>query len=164
MAGPGPVRVHMKVAQNATITPIWNVVAKFEGRVRDRLIIIGAHRDAWTMGSVDNLSGHSIMMEITRAFSRLRDSTGWIPNRSFLFCSWYVSLGNADQNSFRDAEEYALIGSTEFVEQYSSVLDEQAVIYFNLDVAVTCLICQNYSGYLGFWYSRILSRRLSECG
>ncbi len=40
----------------------------------------------------------------------------------------------------RDAEEYALIGSTEFAEQYSALLDEQAVIYINMDVTVTILL------------------------
>ena len=32
-----------------------------------------------------------------------------------------------------DAEEYGLIGSTEFVEDYAPILAERAVVYLNMD-------------------------------
>jgi N-acetylated-alpha-linked acidic dipeptidase len=48
---------------------------------------------------------------------------GWRPKRTMIFCSW-------------DAEEEGLIGSTEWVEQHAKAL-ENAVAYFNVDVAVS---------------------------
>lgn len=32
-----------------------------------------------------------------------------------------------------DAEEYGLIGSTEFVEEYTELLKQRAVVYLNMD-------------------------------
>jgi len=40
-----------------------------------------------------------------------------------MLCSW-------------DAEEYALIGSVEFVELHAKTLREQAVVYINVDIAI----------------------------
>uniref|UniRef100_A0A0D6QTN6 Aminopeptidase NAALADL1 n=1 Tax=Araucaria cunninghamii TaxID=56994 RepID=A0A0D6QTN6_ARACU len=48
---------------------------------------------------------------------------GWQPKRSIILCSW-------------DAEEYALIGSTEWVEENYDLLFTSAVAYLNVDVAV----------------------------
>ncbi|HEX7296989.1 MAG TPA: transferrin receptor-like dimerization domain-containing protein, partial [Pyrinomonadaceae bacterium] len=50
--------------------------------------------------------------------------TGWKPRRTIVLCSW-------------DAEEYGLIGSTEFAEEFASDLREKAIAYLNLDVAVS---------------------------
>ncbi|EJW71237.1 hypothetical protein WUBG_17857, partial [Wuchereria bancrofti] len=40
--------------------------------------------------------------------------------RTIIFCNW-------------DAEEYGLIGSTEFVEEYANLLSQRTVAYFNVD-------------------------------
>src|SRR6185503_19767114 len=48
---------------------------------------------------------------------------GWKPRRTIILGSW-------------DAEEYGLIGSTEFVEEFAADLRDKAVAYLNLDVAV----------------------------
>lgn len=50
--------------------------------------------------------------------------TGWRPARTILFASW-------------DAEEYGLVGSTEWVEDNRDWLREKAVVYINVDVAVS---------------------------
>lgn len=50
--------------------------------------------------------------------------TGWRPARTILFASW-------------DAEEYGLVGSTEWVEDNQEWLSEKAVVYINVDVAVS---------------------------
>ncbi len=50
-------------------------------------------------------------------------SPDWRPRRSLVFCSW-------------GAEEYALIGSYEWVEQHAKVLSQRAVAYLNVDIAV----------------------------
>ena len=47
---------------------------------------------------------------------------GWKPLRTIIFASW-------------DGEEYGLIGSTEWVEQYLPWLSASAVAYLNVDVA-----------------------------
>lgn len=49
---------------------------------------------------------------------------GWRPLRTIVVASW-------------DAEEYGLVGSTEFGEDYSEWLKDHVVSYHNLDVAVS---------------------------
>ena len=66
------------------------------------MVILGNHRDAWVFGAVDPNSGTAVLQEMARAFGTLR-TKGWRPGRSIVLCSW-------------DAEEYGLIGSTEWVE------------------------------------------------
>ena len=68
----------------------------------DQLVVLGNHRDAWVFGGVDPNSGTAVLEEIARALSNLR-TKGWRQGRSLLLCSW-------------DAEEYGLIGSTEWIE------------------------------------------------
>ncbi len=48
------------------------------------------------------------------------NGTGWRPARTIMFCAW-------------DAEEYGLIGSTEFVEEHAQLLMQRAVVYLNVD-------------------------------
>jgi len=106
------------------ITSIWNVIGTITGDIEpDRYVLMGAHRDAWTFGACDPISGHSSIMETARGFGELLKS-GWKPRRSIMFCSW-------------DAEEYGLIGSIEFSEKWEKTLSSQAIIYINLDTAVT---------------------------
>jgi len=100
------------------------VIGKIEGAIEpDRLVILGSHRDAWTMGAGDPISGTSVLLETARGIGQLLQS-GWRPRRTLLFCSW-------------DAEEFGLLGSVEFVEKYYNVLLNQAVVYLNLDIAVS---------------------------
>jgi N-acetylated-alpha-linked acidic dipeptidase len=49
---------------------------------------------------------------------------GWKPRRSIVLCSW-------------DAEEYGMVGSTEWVEQNIDILGTSAVAYLNVDCAVS---------------------------
>lgn len=113
----------MNVQVSYNVTPIWNVVGRIPGAVEpDRLVLFGAHRDAWTFGAGDPISGTSVLMEVARNFGQLLKQ-GWQPQRSIVFLSW-------------DAEEFGLTGSVEFVEKYDKILSEQAIAYLNLDVAV----------------------------
>ena len=66
------------------------------------MVILGNHRDAWVFGAVDPNSGTAVLEEVARAFGTLR-TKGWRPGRTIVLCSW-------------DAEEYGLIGSTEWIE------------------------------------------------
>ncbi|KAI8629164.1 Zn-dependent exopeptidase [Xylariaceae sp. FL1651] len=103
---------------------IWNIYSKIEGIEQGaNSIIIGNHRDAWAFGATDPNSGTAVMLEVARIFGELK-AKGWRPLRSIEFMSW-------------DAEEYNMIGSTEFVEKNLAVLQKDAFAYINLDAAVS---------------------------
>ncbi len=118
--GPGPAVIEMDVAMTNGLRPIYDVIARIEGKEEpDREVILGTHHDAWTFGGVDPGSAAASVLELARAFSELRKS-GWQPRRSILFAFW-------------DAEEYGLIGSTEYAEDRGAELRERAVAYVNTD-------------------------------
>ncbi|CUT01031.1 M28 family metallopeptidase [Candidatus Chrysopegis kryptomonas] len=122
--GPGPAKVKMKIKSNWKIRQIKNVVAELRGfEEPEKKIIFGNHHDAWVYGAVDPNSGTAVMLETARALSELVKS-GWRPKRSIVFCAW-------------DAEEYGLIGSTEWVEDNYNDLVKNAIAYINVDVAVS---------------------------
>jgi N-acetylated-alpha-linked acidic dipeptidase len=121
--GPGGVKVHLVSVQDYQVRTIWDVVGKIKGsELPDEWVVTGNHRDAWVYGAVDPNSGTAAMLEAVHGVGALLKQ-GWRPKRSMLFCSW-------------DAEEEGLIGSTEWVEQHAKEL-ENAVAYFNVDVAVS---------------------------
>ncbi|KAI0150350.1 Zn-dependent exopeptidase [Xylariaceae sp. FL1272] len=103
---------------------IWNIYGKIEGVEQgEKSIMIGNHRDAWAFGATDPNSGTAVMIEVARVFGELV-SRGWRPLRSIEFMSW-------------DAEEYNMIGSTEFVEKNLKTLQQEAFAYINLDAAIS---------------------------
>ncbi len=113
-----PVRVPVEYEESPW-RRIRNVVGIVEGSRRpDEWVILGAHYDSWTRGAIDNVSGTVAMLETARvvATQALRGNR---PERSLVFAAW-------------DAEEWGLIGSTEWVEQHIGAL-ENAVAYINLD-------------------------------
>ncbi len=118
------VRVHLKTQMDYQVRKIWNVISRIDGsEEKDRWVIMGNHRDAWTFGAVDPNSGTSAMLEAARGFGVLLKK-GWKPRRTILLCSW-------------DGEEYGLLGSTEWAEEYAAELKEKAVAYLNVDSAVS---------------------------
>jgi N-acetylated-alpha-linked acidic dipeptidase len=124
VGGTDAVKVHLKTDMDYKLRPIWNVVSRIEGSSeKDRLVILGNHRDAWVFGAVDPNSGTSTMLEVAKGFGDLLKQ-GWQPKRTIILCSW-------------DAEEYGLIGSTEWAEENAAELKANAVAYLNLDVAVS---------------------------
>src|SRR5262249_15941288 len=65
--GPGPAEVEMNVEMDYALREIWNVIGKFPGSTeKDRLVILGNHRDAWTYGAVDPNSGTASLLETAR--------------------------------------------------------------------------------------------------
>jgi N-acetylated-alpha-linked acidic dipeptidase len=121
--GPGPVRarLHVKTERGArAMHPIWDTFAMIRGaRYPDEWVVVGAHRDAWSPGAADNISGTVTVLETARAFAQLARS-GWRPARTVIFATW-------------DAEEWGLIGSTEWVEEMADSLVGHAVAYLNED-------------------------------
>ncbi|KAJ6538539.1 Zn-dependent exopeptidase [Mycena vulgaris] len=105
------------------ITPIWNTMGVIPGYITDEVVVIGNHRDAWVMGATDPSSGTASVHEVIRGLGALRKK-GWKPLRTILICSW-------------DAEEYGLIGSTEWVEDFSEFIGKHVVTYLNLDSSVS---------------------------
>src|ERR1700761_2606463 len=63
------------------------------------------------------------MLEVVSILGRLR-AQGWRPLRSIIFASW-------------DAEEYNMIGSTEWVEEHIDRLRKTGVAYINVDTGVS---------------------------
>ncbi|EPE02785.1 pa domain-containing protein [Ophiostoma piceae UAMH 11346] len=125
--GPTPadeVQVNLYNEQNYTTTPIWNVIGVFNGSVLpNEIIVVGNHRDAWIAGgAVDPNSGSAIVNEVVRSFG-VAAAAGWKPLRTVVFASW-------------DGEEYGLLGSTEWVEEYLPWLKHATVAYVNIDTGV----------------------------
>lgn len=118
--GPGPARVHLKLAFDWNIVPCYNVIARLRGSEQpDQWVLRGNHHDAWVYGASDPVSGVVAMMEEARAIAALT-KTGWRPKRTIIYCAW-------------DAEEPGLIGSTEWAETHEKELKEKAVAYINSD-------------------------------
>jgi N-acetylated-alpha-linked acidic dipeptidase len=118
--GPGSSKVHLRMMSNWDIKPIYDVIAKIPGeQAPDEWVIRGNHHDAWVNGAEDPISGMVAELEEARALGELRKQ-GWKPRRTILYCAW-------------DGEEPGLLGSTEWVEQHASELNEHAVLYVNTD-------------------------------
>jgi N-acetylated-alpha-linked acidic dipeptidase len=123
--GPGPVTARVKVVTDTAtkaFKTIWDTFGIVQGtELPNELVIIGGHRDAWGPGAADNVSGTVSILEAARAVSE-QIKAGWKPKRTLMFATW-------------DAEEWGLIGSTEYVEEDSLRLLKGGVAYFNQDVA-----------------------------
>jgi N-acetylated-alpha-linked acidic dipeptidase len=118
--GPGPGKVHLKVASNWDIKPIYDVIAKIPGsQFPDQWVIRGNHHDAWVNGAEDPISGQITQLEEARAMGELL-KRGWKPKRTIIFCAW-------------DGEEPGLLGSTEWCEDHADELTAHAAIYVNSD-------------------------------
>ncbi|CAB3410485.1 unnamed protein product [Caenorhabditis bovis] len=112
---------HFRVTVNSRFLhrTISNVIATLRGSEEpDKWIIVGNHVDAWGNGAVDPISGTSTQLEMARAITKIFKEVA--PKRTIVFCHW-------------DAEEYGLIGSTEWVEEMQHVLHRRAVAYINVD-------------------------------
>ncbi len=123
--GDGLVRVRVAVFPERgerAFKTIYNTFGTIRGsEAPDELVIIGGHRDAWGPGAADNVSGVVTLLEAARAWGdALR--AGIRPRRSLVFATW-------------DAEEWGLIGSTEWVELMRDTLSANAVAYLNVDVS-----------------------------
>lgn len=118
--GPGPTKVHLKLAFDWKLAPTYNVVARMRGSGKpDEWILRGNHHDGWNFGASDPLSGMISLMEEARGIAELA-KTGWRPKRTLVFLAW-------------DGEEPALLGSTEWAEQHAAELRRHAVAYINSD-------------------------------
>ncbi|EME46743.1 hypothetical protein DOTSEDRAFT_87222 [Dothistroma septosporum NZE10] len=121
--GPSPENVTLNLfnQQEYVTTPLWDVIGYINGTVSDEVVVVGNHRDAWIAGGAgDPNSGSAALNEVIRSFGEALKS-GWKPHRTIVFASW-------------DGEEYGLIGSTEWVEDYLPWLSGSTIAYINVDV------------------------------
>ena len=51
-------------------------------------MIIGNHRDSWTLGALDPTSGTALLLELARVLSLMKKEGSWKPKRSVMFMSW----------------------------------------------------------------------------
>jgi N-acetylated-alpha-linked acidic dipeptidase len=123
--GPGPVVARIAVTTDAATNAykdIWDTFGIIRGsELPEQMVIVGGHRDGWGPGAADNVSGTVSVLEQARAvMAQVR--AGHRPRRTLVFATW-------------DAEEWGLVGSTEYVEDDSVRLLRGAVAYLNQDVA-----------------------------
>jgi N-acetylated-alpha-linked acidic dipeptidase len=139
--GPGKSLVHLELQFDWKMVPCYDVVAMIRGsEFPDQWVIRGNHHDAWVNGAQDPVSGQAAMLEEARAIGTMVKS-GWKPRRTIVYCSW-------------DAEEPALVGSTEWVEDHASLLQQNAVVYINSD--------ENGRGFLNAGGSHALEKLVDE--
>ncbi|CAH1792640.1 unnamed protein product [Owenia fusiformis] len=118
-------KVKLTVQNERQVKRTYNTIGYIKGDVEpDRYVLIGNHRDAWVFGAIDPTSGTAVLLELSRVFGKLLKERNWRPRRTIVFCSW-------------GSEEYGLIGSTEWVEEYIKNIATRSVGYLNVDIAAT---------------------------
>jgi N-acetylated-alpha-linked acidic dipeptidase len=124
VTGGSDLTVRLSVDQPKEMVRATNVVGTIRGTEHpDEWIVLGSHFDAWTFGAVDPNSGTSMLLTLADALGTLAQN-GCRPARSIRIAHW-------------DAEEYGILGSTEWVEQLEDSLQSGAVAYINADGAVS---------------------------
>lgn len=119
-AGPSKEKVHLQLSFSWDLKPLYNVIATLPGsQFPDEWVIRGNHHDGWVNGAADPISGLVAEMEEARAIGELVKK-GYRNKRTLVYCAW-------------DGEEPALLGSTEWVEDHASELQQKAVAYINSD-------------------------------
>ncbi|MEX0663025.1 MAG: M28 family peptidase [Balneolaceae bacterium] len=124
LTGGSDLTVNVNVDQPYEMSPISNVVGVIEGsEYPDEWIILGAHLDGWAFGTTDPNSGTAMLLTLAESLSELVEE-GYQPKRSIMIGHW-------------DAEEFMLIGSSEWVEHLEEELKAKSVLYLNGDMSVT---------------------------
>ncbi|KAB7496030.1 N-acetylated-alpha-linked acidic dipeptidase-like protein [Armadillidium nasatum] len=120
----GSVSLTLSTHNSGKIERSFNVIGIIKGSIEpDRYVLIGNHRDAWGYGAADPSSGTAQLLETVRVYGTFLKE-GWRPRRTIIFCSW-------------GAEEFGLIGSTEWVEENINKLQSRAVAYINTDTCTS---------------------------
>ena len=139
--GPGPATVRLQVELDQETRPVYNVIATLTGsELPDQWVIYGNHHDAWVNGGSDPASGAAVVLETARSLAALAKE-GWRPKRTIMLALW-------------DAEEFGLVGSTEWLEKHRPELEQKAVAYLNSDT--------NGRGFISAGGSSILEQFVRE--
>lgn len=122
LTGGDALRVRVQVEQRRETMPTANVLGIVKGEAfPDQVVVVGCHFDAWTFGAGDPHAGSIVLMEMARSFGEAAKQ-GKRPARTVIFANW-------------GAEEFGIIGSTEWVEANRQRLLNHGVAYINLDMA-----------------------------
>lgn len=122
--GNSDLKIRLNVNQPQGFKRITNVIGTVQGSVYpDEWIILGSHFDAWGFGATDPNSGTAMLLTLAESLGEMVKN-GYRPKRSIMIAHW-------------DAEEFLLIGSTEWVEELRNDLMSNAVLYLNADMSVT---------------------------
>lgn len=122
LTGGVELTVRVQVEQPRQLVRVVNVCGTVDGTDwPEQEILLGSHYDAWSFGAADPNGGTAMLLTLADALGELAQRHP--PKRSITICHW-------------DAEEYGIIGSTEFVEEHRDRL-AHAVAYVNADMAVT---------------------------
>jgi N-acetylated-alpha-linked acidic dipeptidase len=120
--GDAQLKVRLRVDQERRIQHTANVVGYLRGeRHPEQWIVVGCHSDAWTFGAGDPHAGTIVLYEMARSFARAAER-GFRPDRTIVLANWA-------------AEEFGIIGSTEWCEAHAEELAEGGIAYLNLDMA-----------------------------
>jgi N-acetylated-alpha-linked acidic dipeptidase len=139
--GPGSAKVHLAIASDWGLKPVYDVIAVMQGSTYpNQWVVRGNHHDGWVFGAWDPLAGQIAVMAEAKAIGTLAKS-GWKPRRTLVYCSW-------------DGEEPGLLGSTEWVETHEDELKRKAVLYVNSDT--------NGRGFLSFGGSHSFQHLVNE--
>ncbi|MFM7807200.1 MAG: M28 family peptidase, partial [Planctomycetota bacterium] len=99
-----------------------NVIATLKGTSNSsEFVMLGCHHDAWGFGSADPAAGTMCLLEAARCAAEAA-RVGMRPSRTLRFAAW-------------GAEEFGIIGSTEWCEANEATLARDALLYVNLDMA-----------------------------
>jgi len=124
ITGGSELTVRVCVKQTCTQKRATNIIGTLWGDEKpDEWIILGCHYDAWAFGTADPNSGTAMLLTLSEALGKLKEA-GHHPKRSIRIAHW-------------DAEEYGIMGSTEWVEQFEPELAQKAIAYVNADMAAT---------------------------
>ena len=116
--GPGPAKVSMHIELDYQTRPVWNVFGTIKGTHEpERVVLAAGHRDSWVLGARDPISGAVSLLETARGIGAAV-AQGQRPRRSIQFGSW-------------GGEDFFLLGSTEYGEQFADELRKNMVVYIN---------------------------------
>ena len=122
LEGGDALRVRLMVEQERFVGESANVIATLRGTSNSgEFVMLGCHHDAWGFGSADPAAGTMCLLEAARCAAEAA-RVGVRPARTLRFAAW-------------GAEEFGIIGSTEWCEANEASLSRDALLYVNLDMA-----------------------------
>nr|XP_037274099.1 N-acetylated-alpha-linked acidic dipeptidase 2-like [Rhipicephalus microplus] len=111
---------------------VYDIIGTVRGRLEpDRYSITGAHHDAWVYGTIDPSSSTANILELSRLLGH-HLKRGWRPRRTVVLAIWA-------------AEETAIAGSGEWVEEKLLRLNRGGVGYVNVDNCVSGIMFFAYA-------------------
>jgi N-acetylated-alpha-linked acidic dipeptidase len=124
LTGGSDLTVRVNVQQRLDFTRAVNVIGTVHGsELPDEWVILGSHYDPWGFGAHDPNGGTAMLLTLADALGVMA-AEGCTPRRSIMIAHW-------------DAEEYGIIGSTEWVEHHRDALAVSAIAYINADASVS---------------------------